>query len=200
MDATHAGPRRTNYPQVYSGKLGNAYFYDNIIAGETDFLYGFGTAYFEKSTLSLRNCGGGITAWKGTNTTFDNKYGVYIDRTQVIAANRTIGQTIVGKCPLGRPWNSLHRSVFMDSYFDASVKDAGYIIWAGSPNFNELTFMATWADFGPGYNEAAERSSGVTLVLDDEDVKPYRYPVDVFMTQDGTPGNVEWIDQSVLVG
>lgn len=50
---------------VYIGKLGNAYFYDNVIAGQTDFLYGFGTAWIEKSTLALRNCGGGITAWKG---------------------------------------------------------------------------------------------------------------------------------------
>lgn len=50
---------------VYIGKLGNAYFYDNIIAGQTDFLYGFGTAWIEQSTLTLRSCGGGITAWKG---------------------------------------------------------------------------------------------------------------------------------------
>jgi pectin methylesterase-like acyl-CoA thioesterase len=50
---------------VYIGKLGNAYFYDTVIAGQTDFLYGFGTAWIEKSTLALRNCGGGITAWKG---------------------------------------------------------------------------------------------------------------------------------------
>jgi pectin methylesterase-like acyl-CoA thioesterase len=50
---------------VYVGKLGNAYFYDNVIAGQVDFLYGFGTAWIEQSTLALRNCGGGITAWKG---------------------------------------------------------------------------------------------------------------------------------------
>lgn len=50
---------------MYVGKKGNAYFYDNIVGGQTDFLYGFGTAYLESSTLSLRNCGGGITAWKG---------------------------------------------------------------------------------------------------------------------------------------
>lgn len=184
--------------QVYVGKLGNAYFYDTIVAGQTDFLYGFGTAYFEKSTLSLRSCGGGITAWKGTNTTFDNKYGVYIDRTQVIAANRTIAAQIVGKCPLGRPWNAQHRSIFMDSYLDASIDPDGYIIWAGSPNFNNYTFMATWRDHGPGNNETAQRLSGVTLVLDDEDVKPYRRPADVFITPEGTPRNIEWIDRSVL--
>lgn len=51
---------------VFVGKLGNAYFYDNIIAGQVDFLYGFGTAWIEQSTLALRGCGGGITAWKGS--------------------------------------------------------------------------------------------------------------------------------------
>ncbi|KAF7555555.1 hypothetical protein G7Z17_g2062 [Cylindrodendrum hubeiense] len=184
---------------VYVGKLGNAFFYDNIIAGQTDFLYGFGTAYIEQSTLSLRSCGGGITAWKGTNTTFTNKYGVYIDRTQLIASNYTIAPNMVGKCALGRPWNSLHRSIFMDSYFDASIKPAGYIPWGTTtPNLSNLTFMATWKDYGPGYNETAEVQSNVTLVLTDSDVTPYRYPDDVFSTPDGTFGNIGWIDQSVL--
>jgi hypothetical protein len=63
---------------VYIGKLGNAYFYKNEIAGQTDFLYGFGTAWIQSSLLTLRNCGGGITAWKGTNTTFVNKYVWYL--------------------------------------------------------------------------------------------------------------------------
>lgn len=59
---------------MYIGKLGNAYFYKNEIAGQTDFFYGFGTAWIQSSLVTLRNCGGGITAWKGTNTTFVNKY------------------------------------------------------------------------------------------------------------------------------
>ncbi|KAB5560272.1 pectin lyase fold/virulence factor [Coniochaeta sp. 2T2.1] len=185
---------------VYIGKLGNAYFYDAVVAGQTDFLYGFGTLYIEKSHLALRSCGGGITAWKGTNTTFPNKYGVYIDRTPSVAANASIAAKIVGKCPLGRPWNAQHRSIFMDSYFDASIKPAGYVIWgATDQRVNNYTLMATWRDYGPGYNETAERESGgVTKVLSDEEVRPYRYPVDVFQTEKGDFGFVEWIDQSVL--
>lgn len=170
------------------------------MAGQTDFLYGFGTLYIEKSTLTLRSCGGGITAWKGANTTFTNKYGVYLDRTPLIAANATIASKIVGKCALGRPWNAQHRAIFMDSYFDASIKPAGYIIWGTTDRrVNNYTFMATWDDYGPGYNETAERlSGGVTLVLDDAQVEPYRYPVDVFQTPEGDFGNVGWIDESVL--
>ncbi|EME88625.1 carbohydrate esterase family 8 protein [Pseudocercospora fijiensis CIRAD86] len=55
--------------KVYVGKLGNVYMFGSIVAGQTDFLYGFGTLWIEKSRLLLRSCGGGITAWKGTNTT-----------------------------------------------------------------------------------------------------------------------------------
>jgi pectin methylesterase-like acyl-CoA thioesterase len=49
--------------QIYVGKLGNAYFKNGEVAGETDFFYGFGTAWVEQTSIALRNCGGGITAW-----------------------------------------------------------------------------------------------------------------------------------------
>lgn len=49
---------------VYVGKLGNTYMYGSQIAGQTDFLYGFGTLWIERSVLQMRSCGGGITAWK----------------------------------------------------------------------------------------------------------------------------------------
>ena len=90
------------HKQIYVGKLGNAYFKNGEVAGQTDFFYGFGTAWVEKTSIALRSCGGGITAWKGTNTTFVNKYGVYIVDSNVHAANSSLN--IVGKCPLGRPW------------------------------------------------------------------------------------------------
>ncbi len=46
-------------------------------------LYGFGTAYLEKCTLSLRSCSGGVTRLERHHTTtFVNKYGAYIDRTK----------------------------------------------------------------------------------------------------------------------
>ncbi|OAF56387.1 hypothetical protein VC83_06875 [Pseudogymnoascus destructans] len=72
---------------VYVGKLGNAYFYGNEIAGQTDFLYKFGTAWLERSNLTLRRCGGGIIAWLGTNTTFANQYGCYVSNSLINAAN-----------------------------------------------------------------------------------------------------------------
>ncbi|KAH8601916.1 pectin methylesterase family protein [Bisporella sp. PMI_857] len=186
---------------IYIGKLGNAYFYDTIVAGQTDFLYGFGTLWIEKSTLSLRNCGGGITAWKGTNTTFENKYGVYISNSQVIAANTTIAPKIQDRCSLGRPWNALHRSVFMNTYFDPSILPAGYTIWAGTVDgrLGVNTTMAVYDVYGPGYDAAAEKASNITLIFGDQDAKPYRRPVDVFMKPNGQQPNIAWIDPVVLL-
>ncbi|KAI1080195.1 pectin methylesterase family protein [Whalleya microplaca] len=186
---------------VYIGKLGNTYFYDTIVAGETDFLYGFGTLYVEKSTLLLRNCGGGITAWKGTNTTFPNKYGVYISNSQVLASNSSIATVIKDMCSLGRPWNPLHRSVFMDTYFDPSVLPAGYTEWSGATdgNYDLNTTLAVYSVYGPGYDAVAERGSNITTVFNQREASLYRSPVDVFTAPNGEQTNISWIDPLALL-
>ena len=152
---------------------------------------GFGTAFIERSTLLLRGCGGGITAWKGTYPTNSNLYGVYISDSHVLAANSTIAASDVGKCALGRPWNALIRSVYMNTYLDATVQPQGFIEWQDTdPRVNGSTLMAEWKSYGPGYNQALSASSNVTILLSDEEVKTYRTPGDVYLG-DG----VKWIDR-----
>ena len=54
---------------------------------QTYFLYGFGTAWLERCALVVRGYeGGGITAWKGTNTIYANKFGVYVHDLAISAA------------------------------------------------------------------------------------------------------------------
>lgn len=115
---------------VYVGKLGSAYMYGTTIAGQTDFFYGFGTLWVQSSSVALRGCGGGITAWKGTNTTFENKYGVYIHDSHVAKANSSLD--IVGQCALGRPWNAQMRSIFSNNYLDDSIQPNGFIEWSAT--------------------------------------------------------------------
>ncbi|EKG19954.1 Pectinesterase catalytic [Macrophomina phaseolina MS6] len=181
---------------VYIGKLGNAYFYDSIIAGQTDFLYGFGTAWIQSSQLSLRSCGGGITAWKGTNTSFPNAYGVYIHDSVVEKANASL--SIAGLCALGRPWNAQHRSIFANTWLDDSIKPSGYIIWGSTdPRTNNYTFMAEYEDFGPGWNETGRRAANITKVLTEAEYEPYDSLEKVFQYPfSGEFGNVGWIDES----
>lgn len=103
--------------------------YSCNVGGQTDFFYGFGTLYVTDGHIALRGCGGGITAWKGTNTTFENKYGVYIHNNRIEKANSTLN--ITHECALGRPWNAQMRSVFSDNYLDDSILPAGFVEWEG---------------------------------------------------------------------
>ncbi|KAF2124424.1 carbohydrate esterase family 8 protein [Dothidotthia symphoricarpi CBS 119687] len=180
---------------VYIGKLGNAYFYENEIAGQTDFFYGFGTAWIQSSLVTLRNCGGGITAWKGTNTTFVNKYGVYIHDSTVKKANSSLALT--GKCALGRPWNALHRSIFANTYLDDSIIPSGYIIWgATDPRTGANTTMAEYKDYGPGWNATGRAAANITLVMNSKQYEPYSTLEKVFQYPfSGQFGNVAWIDR-----
>lgn len=187
--------------QVYIGKLGNAYFYKSILAGQTDFLYGFGTAWVQSSEIQLRGCGGGITAWKGTNTTFENKYGIYIADSTLKAANSSIAPSIKGECALGRPWNSLHRSIFARSYEDGSIDSSGYIDWivSGVARYEKgTTLMAEYKAYGPGFNETGRVEGNVTTVLKEKGWEPYSEPAKVFQTQDGVFGDVKWIDWELV--
>ena len=182
---------------VYIGKKASTYISHSSVGGQTDFLYGFGTLWIANSTLLLRGCGGGITAWKGTNTTFENKYGVYIVDGSVVKANDSL--SITHKCALGRPWNTQHRSIFANNFLDDSILPAGYIQWSASdPRVNNLTFMAEYHDFGPGFNLTGRLMDGgnVTIELSDEQWGEYDSPGKVFQYSDGSFGNVEWIDWS----
>ncbi|KAF2000008.1 carbohydrate esterase family 8 protein [Amniculicola lignicola CBS 123094] len=182
---------------IYVGKLGNSYMKHCYIGGQTDFLYGFGTLWIEASQLALRGCGGGVTAWKGTNTTFVNKYGVYIHASRVEKENSTLA--ITGKCALGRPWNNLHRSIFAKTYLDDSIRPSGYIAWSATdPRVVNATMMAEYQSFGPGWNATGRAAGNVTVVLDNKGYKPYSSPEKVFQYfKSGKTGNTKWIDGNV---
>jgi pectinesterase len=147
--------------------------------------------------ILIATSGGGIIAWKGTNTTFANKYGAYISDSTVNAANSSVASKIVGKCFLGRPWNYQHRSVYLNNYLDASIAAQGYEKWSSNPltnNYNNYTFMAEYNDQGPGFNLSARIAANVTKVLNAKEVQPYSSPKLVFMGPDGAQPYISWID------
>lgn len=193
------------------GKLGNAYLTSGEVAGQTDFFYGFGTCYTTATKVTLRSCGGGITAWKGTNTSFANKYGVYITNSSVLASNASIAAGETGKCALGRPWNAQMRSIFSYTYLDASILPAGYFDWApdrytnGTANhtdsnwgFNELaTIQAEYMNYGPGWNLTAREASPYDRILTPTQFAEFSSPKKIFQFPDGRFGNYKWIDFSI---
>jgi len=116
----------------------------------------------------------------------------------VAKANASLNH-MTGKCALGRPWNSLHRSIFARCYLDDSIIPAGYIDWkdsSGNSKTTNQTLMAEYQDYGPGYNVTGRASERFDHVLTDAQYAPYSSPALVFQTPDGTFGNTGWIDSN----
>ncbi|KAL5524410.1 hypothetical protein ACEPAF_9550 [Sanghuangporus sanghuang] len=140
----------------YTGRNASTYVVDSIIFGQTDYLFGFGTAWFEDIILANRACGGGIVAWKGTNRTDapGNRYGAYINNSKIIRspdANATLD--ITGKCFLGRPWNDLATTIYMRTFMDDTIQPAGWTPFdSARPTIMNTTFYAEFHNFGPGSN------------------------------------------------
>ncbi|KAJ7163023.1 carbohydrate esterase family 8 protein [Mycena filopes] len=142
----------------YTGRNASTYVVDSVIFGQTDYLFGFGTAWFEASILANRACGGGLVAWKGTNLTDapGNRYGAYISSSQIIRSPDTNATTSTnGLCFLGRPWNDLATTVFLSTFMNASVRPAGFEPFSSDrPVILNTTFYAEFNSTGPGGNTA----------------------------------------------
>jgi len=172
----------------YTGRNASTYVVDSIIFGMTDYLFGFGTAWFENITLANRGCGGGIVAWKGTDQSnaTGNRYGAYISDSRIIRspdANATLD--IDGKCFLGRPWNDLATTVYLRTFMDDTVEPIGWTPFdSARPVIMNTTFYAEFDNFGPGSNTSLRQSDHILT-----DAQAKEFTIDkVFL---GTP---HWID------
>ncbi|KAF8127035.1 carbohydrate esterase family 8 protein [Boletus edulis] len=167
----------------YTGHGGNTYVVDSIIYGQTDYLFGSGTAWFQSVILANRGCGGGITAWRGTPGATN---GIYIANSSIIRSP-DVGSTIVttGRCSLGRPWNKYAVAIFLHNYMDYSIRPSGFIAWAEVGPVPNTTFYAEFDSYGPGGNTSARVKQDHILSL--EGSQAYRLEA-VFQE---TPG---WID------
>ncbi|EIN10136.1 carbohydrate esterase family 8 protein [Punctularia strigosozonata HHB-11173 SS5] len=137
----------------YTGRNGSTYVVDSIVYGQTDYLFGFGTAWFERVVLANRACGGGLVAWKGTNLTDapGNPYGAYIANSAIIRSPDANATTVtVGECYLGRPWNDLATTVYLNVSMDASINPAGFKPFSSGGVIANTTFYAEYNSSGVG--------------------------------------------------
>ncbi|KIP04249.1 carbohydrate esterase family 8 protein [Phlebiopsis gigantea 11061_1 CR5-6] len=149
----------------YTGRNASTYVVDSIIFGQTDYLFGFGTAWFEHVTLANRACGGGLVAWKGTNLTDapNNRYGAYISNSRIIRSPDANATTVTDEqCFLGRPWNDLATTVFLHTYMDDSITPVGFKPFDSSrPVIANTTFYAEFESYGPGGNTSQRVSDHI---------------------------------------
>ncbi|KAK7464914.1 hypothetical protein VKT23_006122 [Stygiomarasmius scandens] len=136
----------------YTGRNASTYVVDSVIYGQTDYLFGFGTAWFQNIILANRACGGGIVAWKGTNLTDapGNRYGAYIADSRIIRSPDA-NASVTLDCFLGRPWNDLAVTVFLNTFMEDIIQPAGWTPFGSDrPVIMNTTFYAEFNSTGPG--------------------------------------------------
>jgi pectinesterase len=123
---------------------GRSLFEDCRIVGHVDFLYGSGTAFFERCHIHCL-ADGFITA---AATDRDAPYG-YVFRDCRVTADPS-----VGRIHLGRPWQPFASVIFIDTELPAAVVPAGWNNW-GNPENEETVRYAESNSTGPGANPTA---------------------------------------------
>lgn len=122
---------------------GRQYFADCYVEGSVDFIFGGGTAFFDR--CHIRAVGDGyLTA---ASTPDGEAHGF------VFADCRISGAEGV-KTWLGRPWRNFARTVFLRTEMSAAVQPAGWHNW-NKPEAERTTFYAEFGSTGPGANDAA---------------------------------------------
>ncbi|KAF7332541.1 Carbohydrate esterase family 8 protein [Mycena kentingensis (nom. inval.)] len=142
----------------YTGRNASTYMVDSVVFGQTDYLFGFGTAWFESTIFANRGCGGGLVAWKGTNLTDapGNRYGAYISNSRIIRSpDANASSPTTNRCFLGRPWNDLATTVFLSTFMDDSIIPVGWTLFSDRPAFVNTTFYAEFNSTGPGGNTSS---------------------------------------------
>jgi len=135
------GFQDTLYPH---GEGSRQYFRSCYIEGTVDFIFGWGTAFFEGCTIFCKDHGY-ITA---ASTTEETPHGFVFRRCE-----------ITGDAPdhsfyLGRPWRPYSQTVFLECELGPMIKSEGWHNW-GKPDAEKTSYYAEYQNTGPGADPAS---------------------------------------------
>jgi pectinesterase len=137
-----------NQDTVYAaGKFSRQYFYNCYIEGTTDFIFGEGTALFEKCTLHAK-ANSFLTA---ASTTEGKPFGYVFLNCTITAAPG------VDKVFLGRPWRAYAKVAYLNCEMGSFITPEGWDKWSNPENEKTVTYVE-FDNKGAG----ADRSKRVT--------------------------------------
>ncbi|KAI8073507.1 pectin lyase fold/virulence factor [Gilbertella persicaria] len=156
-------------------KAGTAFFKNCYVEGSVDFIFGYGTGYFQNCVIAS-NGGGYVTAHNRASA--DKPGGFYFNQCQLkatvpsgpIAPNAsTKSFTSVSKatntCYLGRPWSQYARVVFLSSTLDTHIQPAGWSVWKSTDPHTAHVLFAEHKNTG-ARGAFTNRASFATLLTD----------------------------------
>lgn len=187
--------------QVVGGQgalLVNGYIFasNTYIEGSGDIILGSGAGYFLNSTLSPTKEDISLTADRREKGSLA---GLVFDQSTVTPAARAGPLSNVA---LGRPWNSLARVVYINSYLESLVKAAGWDQWSSSSPRTDDVLFGEYGNSGPG-SDTSDRAPFASQ-LDDNSVAQFeignffkdtswidfsRVPASPFKTGNGKPSS-----------
>lgn len=147
-------------------KATRSYFTHCVVAGNVDFIYGDGIAYFEDCEIhSTTHAAGGYLTAQGKYLADQNSVFVF-DHCKLTA---DAGQMHVF---LGRPWRPYASVVFLNCEMGAQIEPAGWREWhPGETHSLETAFYAEYHSTGPGADASAREPNSHQLT--EEQAKAY---------------------------
>jgi pectinesterase len=122
-----------------AGEGSRQYYFQCLIEGTTDFIFGEAVAVFEECALHSK-ADSYVTA---ASTPEGSCYGFTFIRCRLTADKG------VRKVYLGRPWRDYARVVFLDCEMGAHILPQGWANWAGT-NRDQTAWYGEFASTGPG--------------------------------------------------
>jgi len=139
--------------------ISRAYYRNCYVEGDVDFIFGRGTAVFDR--CEIRSLSRGSTTNNGyvtaASTTITNPHGYLFTRCRLTAAEGTAPQSV----HLGRPWHpsgaldAIAQVLYRDTVLGPHIKDAPWTDMSGF-SWREARF-AEYHNRGPGSTVTADR-------------------------------------------
>ncbi|KAG1056630.1 hypothetical protein G6F46_000766 [Rhizopus delemar] len=154
---------------------GSGYFKSCYIEGSVDFIWGYGTGYFQGCTIASNQSGGFITAHNRASSSASG--GFYFNSCTVKATvpsgplsstysssiSFTSSSQFSSSCYLGRPWSKYARVVFMYSNLGSHIKPVGWSAWSTSDARTSNVLFGEYSNSGSGAWSSSRASFATKL-------------------------------------
>jgi pectinesterase len=146
-------------------RVGRHLYKDCYIAGNIDFIFGGGVAYFENCELAMKNRDNEPVGYVTAPSTFEGqKYGFVFNHCKFTNID----------CPpesayLGRPWRNYAKSVILNSEIGNHIKKEGWHDWNKKEAWDTMYF-AEYNNYGEG---ASDKRAPFVHMLTDEEATEY---------------------------
>jgi len=138
---------------------GTQVFSNCYVEGSVDFVWGFSTAFFHQCMIVSNTPGATIAAQSRASA---DAPGGYVFDSCMVTYSSTYGNTY-GSSYLGRPYSQFSIAVFMNSYLDKHIKDAGWSAWSTSNPQTSGILFGEFNNAGPGsWQASTQRASFAT--------------------------------------